>query len=258
MQPVRSKQSAACLLAGACVALLIGFVGSPSSARSLRVRCVDGGLTALVRQGGGVRQVERVCDLDQACDGACNFGFCGFAEFRCAHDPFCGGAQSGVCEPCECPTDTIVVGAGRRRVITDSSGAKLILRCTRRCATCEIDAECDDGNGCSRDRCVDRACTHDCLCVAPGDIPTCCPGPVLVCPPATPCGPDSSCDSASEICVSRGPVGPSVVYACEPVPAGCELERNCACGGARLCQPPFDTCRDAASNEIFCECIECQ
>ncbi len=259
MNPVRSKRSATYLVSAAvCVAVLGALLASAAWARTLRVRCVDGGLTALVRQGGGVRQDEHVCDLDQACDGACTFGFCGLSEFRCAHDPLCGAAASGVCEPCECPTDAIVVEAGQRRKFTNSSGARLILQCKRRCATCQADADCDDGNGCSLDRCVDSACTHDCLCVAPGDVVTCCPGPTVVCPPPTPCGPDLGCDSAREICVGRGPVGPSVVYACEPVPAGCELGRSCACAGAGLCQPPFDTCRDVAPNEVFCECVECQ
>ena len=258
MHPVHSNRSARHLCAAACVALLVGVIASAAWARSLRVRCVDGGLTALVRQGGGVRQRDRVCDLDQTCDGACTFGFCGLSEFRCAHDPLCGDGASGVCEPCECPTDTIVVEAGQHRAFVDSSGARLILRCKRKCATCKTDPDCDDGNGCSLDRCADGACTHDCLCVAPGAIATCCPGPVLVCPRPTPCGPDLSCDSASEICVSHGPVGPAVLYACEPVPAGCESNRSCECAGATLCQPPFATCRDGGPNAIFCDCPQCQ
>ena|SRR5437867_12533151 len=77
--------------------------------------------------------------------------------------------------------------------------------------------------------------------------------------PRTPCGFGRSCDSASEICVSRGPVGPAVIFACEPVPAGCELIHSCACAGASLCQAPFDTCRDEGPpNSIFCGCGACQ
>jgi hypothetical protein len=258
MHPVRSNRRARFLSAVMWTGLLIGFLDSPAGARSLRVRCSDGGLTALVRQTGSVHRNERVCDLDQACDGSCTFGFCGLADFRCAHDPLCRDAASGVCESCACPTETIVVQAGRRRVFRDSSGARLILQCKRRCLSCESDTDCDDGNGCSQDRCVDGACAHDCLCVAPGNIATCCPGPVSACPPRTPCGPDLSCDSARETCISRGPVGPAVLYECAPVPAGCELSRDCACAGAALCQPPFDTCQDVAQNEMHCECIECQ
>jgi hypothetical protein len=258
MYPVRSIRRCTVISAGALAGLLLGLPVAPTWAKSIRVRCGDGARSALVFQGGGVRQSERVCDLDQACDGGCTFGFCGLADFRCAHDPLCAGSASGVCEPCECPLDTVVVPAGRRRVFTDASGTRLVLRCQRRCAGCRTDVDCDDGNGCSLDRCVNGGCTHDCLCVAPGDVVTCCPGPVLVCPRPTPCGPDLSCDASRQICVSRGPVGPSVVYACEPVPAGCELDRSCGCAGTSLCQPPFDACSEVARNEIFCECGMCQ
>jgi hypothetical protein len=74
----------------------------------------------------------------------------------------------------------------------------------------------------------------------------------------TPCGPDLSCDSANEICVSREPIGPSITYSCEAVPAGCDSDRTCACAGASLCQAPFDTCHDTATNTIDCECLACQ
>jgi hypothetical protein len=258
MYPVHSIRRFTAVSAVVLVGLLVALPVSPTWGSSVRVRCADGAESALVSQRGGVRGSERVCDLDRACDGACTFGFCGLAEFRCAHDPLCTGPASGVCDPCECPIDTIVVQAGRRRVFTDSSGARLVLRCQRRCAACKADVDCDDGNGCSLDRCVDGVCMHDCLCVAPGNVMTCCPGPGLVCPRPTPCGPDLSCDSMTQICVSRGPVGPSVVYACAPVPPGCELDRTCGCAGASLCQPPFDTCQDTDRNEIFCECVECQ
>jgi hypothetical protein len=243
--------------AAALVSSLLAVDPSPVWARSLRVRCVDGGVSALVLRSG-LRQTERVCDLDQACDGACTFGFCGLAEFRCAHDPLCAGPASGICESCECPGDTIVVEAGGRRKIIDASGARLILTCKRRCAGCKTDADCDDGNPCSLDRCVDGRCIHDCLCVAPGDVVTCCPGPVQICPPSTACGPDLVCDRTSQICVSHGPVGPAVLHACEPVPAGCQSDRSCGCAGTGLCQPPFDTCQDTAPNSIHCECVECQ
>src|SRR5262245_27617498 len=105
MHPVHSIRRATLRSAVDLIALLVCILAPPVWARSLRVRCVDGGLTALVRSGGGVRDNERVCDLDQACDGACTFGFCGLAEFRCAHDPLCAGPASGVCDTCQCPSD---------------------------------------------------------------------------------------------------------------------------------------------------------
>ena len=43
------------------------------------------------------------------------------------------------------------------------------------------------------------------------------------------CGPNLSCDPAREICVATSPVGPSIQYACQPVPVGCERSRACAC-----------------------------
>ena len=74
----------------------------------------------------------------------------------------------------------------------------------------------------------------------------------------TPCGPALSCDTASEVCVAREPVGPAIIYACAPVPAGCESDRSCRCAGASLCQGAFGTCVDAGPNSITCECLLCQ
>ncbi len=39
---------------------------------------------------------------------------------------------------------------------------------------CSTDPDCDDGNGCTVDRCIAGACTHDCVCVGPMG---CSPGP---------------------------------------------------------------------------------
>ncbi len=41
-------------------------------------------------------------------------------------------------------------------------------------APCSTDADCDDGNGCTIDRCSAGVCTHDCVCVGPVG---CGPGP---------------------------------------------------------------------------------
>jgi len=72
----------------------------------------------------------------------------------------------------------------------------------------------------------------------------------------TPCGPELSCVSASQICVRREH-GFGVVYACEPVPSGCESDRSCGCVGAGLCPARSDTCRDEGPNSISCRCAEC-
>ena len=71
--------------------------------------------------------------------------------------------------------------------------------CSPKCldaSACTSDADCDDGNPCSRDTCADGTCAHECLCVSPvGGTFTCCPGPAAECepPPTTsttlaPCG----------------------------------------------------------------------
>jgi hypothetical protein len=76
---------------------------------------------------------------------------------------------------------------------------------------------------------------------------------------STACGPSLSCDAATEICVARQPVGPSVQWSCQPVPAGCEAQRTCACAGSTLCTGTFGTCVDVPGpNEIDCNCPMCQ
>jgi hypothetical protein len=78
------------------------------------------------------------------------------------------------------------------------------------------------------------------------------------CKDATPCGPSLRCDREREICVAKEPIGPAIVYACKPVPAGCADDRGCGCAGKSLCEAPFDTCRELGENALSCECIECQ
>ena len=80
-------------------------------------------------------------------------------------------------------------------------------------------------------------------------------GATTPCPPT----PDLECDSATEICVVKTPVGPAETSSCEPVPAGCEEERTCGCAGVELCTGSFDTCSPGeGENTIVCECPQCQ
>jgi hypothetical protein len=77
----------------------------------------------------------------------------------------------------------------------------------------------------------------------------------------TPCPPtaDLECDSATEICVVQTPIGPAETSSCQPVPAGCDAERDCECAGAEICTGSFDTCsEDRGANTIVCECPQCQ
>ena len=75
-------------------------------------------------------------------------------------------------------------------------------------------------------------------------------------PSRTPCGPGLSCDPKSEVCVAKTPVGPAIVYSCEPVPDGCE--RDCGCAGASLCTAPFLACSELPPNRLICDCLQCQ
>ena len=74
----------------------------------------------------------------------------------------------------------------------------------------------------------------------------------------TACGPTLKCNTASQIClVSQAHLKE---YACQPVPAGCETQRTCACLGKALCTGIFNFCVDGtagSSNTITCECPAC-
>ena len=75
----------------------------------------------------------------------------------------------------------------------------------------------------------------------------------------TPCGPSGlTCDTDTAVCVARTPVGPAVVYACEPLPRRCGADRSCACAGAVLCQGAFGVCSELGENQLQCECPQCQ
>jgi len=52
--------------------------------------------------------------------------------------------------------------------------------CQPQCAT---DADCDDGNSCTADRCFEGRCGYSCLCVGSTGRSSCCPGPAAECPP---------------------------------------------------------------------------
>jgi hypothetical protein len=163
---------------------------------------------------------------------------------RCAARSTCGRQPGPVV--CEVPvvSGTCHIGLG---FCSDPEGAILYTH------PCSSDADCVLESRCrirpSAERCTARGGT-----VAART--SCC----AACAPSagTPCGPGLTCN-ASEICVVFGPFGPgSFSRTCEPVPAGCDLDRTCGCVSATLCPAPH-VCRDveAPGDVILCECVAC-
>jgi len=66
------------------------------------------------------------------------------------------------------------------------------------------------------------------------------------------CGASETCDTATEVCVGSGPIGPSVAHSCKAVPSACEHDRSCDCV-ASLCPAGTVECSEVATNEIFCD-----
>jgi hypothetical protein len=193
------------------------------------------------------------------------------APARAAVD--CGGVRCSVQEAVDlaCPCAT-AASHGRhvrcvahvvRQLVADGAVPRACRRELVRCAArstcgrkagavvCEVPGA--RGNRCrispSAEGCVARGGTV-------GTRASCCPD--CVPPPPTSCV-AWGCPPG-EMCVVREPVGPARIESCEPVPAGCESDRTCACAGASLCNPPFDVCTDlpVLGGAIVCECPMCQ
>lgn len=238
------------IVRGLAVVLGTIVVGNVPSTADGAVVCVktrrDGTL-------GGVLRVREACKASEVEVDLAALGLC------------CGGQTTTVTSTSVCPTyTTTTLGipdcspgfcspygcTNARECVMDDQGT---CGCTGPLVPCraitvsgECGGTCPEGLTCQTVRPV-------------GDDG--CPGPPICgcAPPAAiPCGPTLTCYDASEMCVSRGPVGPGVVYECLAVPGGCELERTCACTAATLCEAPFDTCMDVGAGAIHCECLECQ
>ncbi len=97
--------------------------------------------------------------------------------------------------------------------------------------SCSADADCDDGNGCTTDRCDSGVCVHECLCVDPAGVASCCPGPSAVC--AGPCGSDAN-GSCGGIC----PPGASCTSRPNGDTCGCVSPLGGPCGGNVFTPPP--------------------
>jgi len=79
----------------------------------------------------------------------------------------CVGSESSCCDACS---------VGTCAAATTTTTTTLAQP-----PACGSDLDCNDGNGCTEDRCVDGKCQHLCLCVGPGGSVTCCPGPAAEC-----------------------------------------------------------------------------
>ncbi len=168
-------------------ALLIAALLAPpvAAARVVRLLCRDGipPPRLLCAEGCPSRPVR--CDVDDQCNGVCTFAI-------------------RVCGEVACVDRIFAVPAGHRQKIALATalGAKptrFVLRClshpprlpcpvssstttttvattsstTPPGETCQTDADCNDGNGCTHDACVNRTCVHVCICLAANGVPAC-------------------------------------------------------------------------------------
>jgi hypothetical protein len=145
---------------------------------------------------------------------------------------------------------------------------------------CASDADCDDGNGCSADHCVNGACEHACICVGPQGASTCCPGPAALCvkpcggDPTTACGgpcPDAAaCMEAPDgdgcACVSQigGPCGGNIFIravcapglVCQqgnPDATGVCVDPERPCANSKTCSGPCTRiCADGTTVQGTC------
>jgi hypothetical protein len=96
------------------------------------------------------------------------------------------------------------------------------------CKPCGGDGDCDDGNGCSQDSCVDGTCRHLCLCVGPTGGGACCPGPAADCTPTWfyTCG-DPVCGVHRDQGVPPCTCGEVAGGSCAPEGATCDPGSDC-------------------------------
>jgi hypothetical protein len=98
--------------------------------------------------------------------------------------------------------------------------------------TCATDADCNDGDACTVDQCVNGICEHACICLTATGAPACCPGPAALC--ARPCGADAS-GACGGTCPAGAKCGtlPTALAAC-----GCVSGVGGPCGGNILAPAP--------------------
>ena len=193
---------------------------------------------AAVTHGAYVRCVAQV--LKELAADATIPVHCKGSIKRCAARSTCGrGAGAVTCDIPKVP-GTCAVGLG---FCIHPDGSILYAH------SCASDADCVIESRCRISASAER-CTAQGGAVA--SRASCC----TQC--GTPCAPGVTCGS-SEICVIFGPFGPGAFsQTCQPVPAGCELDRTCGCVSDALCPSP-NVCRDldAPGDRILCECAAC-
>ena len=204
------------------------------------------------------RAAKAACSADRAsCVGLCNpppptscagafLDTCGQELGVCAREVVTRAKQcvrgcKGVSDPVGC----LAVCAAAAQTGTTQCAADFgtcVGRCRPPATTttttlpgqpCTSDAQCDDGNGCTVDRCMDGTCEHACVCLDATGAVSCCPGPAALC--ARPCGVD-----AGGVCGGACPTGAT----CENLPTaatptcGCVSGLGGPCGGNIVPDPP--------------------
>ncbi len=170
---------------------------------------------------------------------------CRGAVVRCAARSTCGRPGAVTC--CH-GTGRCSVEDGTGRCTAPPGGSACVGdqasccdACTRGCspastttttlpaAGCRSDMDCDDGNGCTADRCAGGVCQHECLCVGPTGSASCCPGPAAECPsPAWyyTCG-DPVCGGHRDQGIPPCSAGQTPGSACSPEGATCDPGSDC-------------------------------
>ena len=215
--------------------LVVAALLAPAAAsRVVRIACREGIAPPLPRCVVGCSRPVR-CDADEQCNGICTFAI-------------------RVCGEVACSDHLVSVAVGQREDIRLSTALgntpkTFVLRCrshppTIACPvpststtttlpekTCQTDADCHDGNGCTHDACLNGMCVHVCICVSPEGALTCCPAPGALC--VRPCGSDSL-----GACGGSCPPGAS----CESLPGAttcrCFSGMGGPCGGNLFAPPP--------------------
>ena len=166
---------------------------------------------------------------------------------------------------CPTPPGGTCLSITRRQCTTQScsptapcpSGDLCVLECPPPSTTtttlpgggCQSDGDCDDGNGCTADRCLDGVCQHECICVSPAGGVTCCPGPSTLC--VRPCGAD-----ASGTCGGFCPNGETCEKTADATTCGCVSTTSCIPFFQSGCSSTSDCCQPCG-NGIIAPCAVC-